>query len=104
MVIAAHERRLLRGDVGAEDQHARELLDRWRRAVVEERDRSVGVASRVVLPGEPRPGSHLVVALLAAEPPDHLLRLAVDLVDGPRVACGYSSLPFGSTSIELMWK
>src|SRR5256885_6444465 len=89
MVIAAHERRLLCCDVRPEDQHTRELLDGRSCPVVEDRDRSVGMASCIVLPGELRSGAHLEVALLAAEPPDDLLRRAVDLVDGMRVACGY---------------
>src|SRR6266568_1458452 len=92
MVVAARERRFLRGGIRSQDQHARELLDRRSRTVVEERDRSVGMAPCVVLPGKSRSGPHLEVALLAAEAPDDLLRLVVDLVDGVRVACGYEEV------------
>src|SRR5437867_11925667 len=92
MVVAPHERRLLRGAVHSQDKQTRELLDRRSRTVVEERDRSVGTASCVVLPGESRPAPHREVALLAAESPDDLLRLAVDLIDGMRVACGYEQV------------
>src|SRR5438128_6926898 len=88
MVVAALERRFLRGGIRSQDQHTRKLLDRWGSTVVEERDRSVGMASCVVLPRKSRPGPHPEVALLAAEPPDDLLRLVVDLIDGVRVASG----------------
>ena len=88
MVIAAYERHLLRRGVRSEHQHTREPLDWWSCPVVEERDRSVGMASCVVLPRESGSEAHLEVAPLAAQPPEDLLRLAGDLIDGVCVACG----------------
>src|SRR5207247_8260725 len=84
--VAAHEGNLLRLAVEAQDEDACELLDRRGCAVVEERDRAVGLASRIVLPRELRSGAHGEAALLPAEAPEHLLRLAVDLVERVRVA------------------
>src|SRR5260370_14965371 len=92
MVIAAHERHRLRDRIRSQAERARELLDRRSRTVVEQRDRSVGMASCVVLPGESRSRPQLEVALLAAESPDDLLRLVVDLIEGMRVACGYEQV------------
>src|SRR5205809_6674391 len=86
MMVAAHERCLLRRGVRSQDQHTRELLDRWSCAVVEDRDRSVGLASCVVLPRESRAPAHLEIAPLAAKSPDDLLRVVVDLIDGMGVA------------------
>src|SRR5262245_40917259 len=44
------------------------------------------MATRGVLPPEGRPGPHLEVALLAAEPPEDRAGLAAELVDRARVA------------------
>src|SRR5262249_34561545 len=44
------------------------------------------MAARVVLPPERRPGPHLEIALLAAQPPEDRTGLAVELVDRARVA------------------
>jgi len=57
-------------------------------AVVEQRDRVVGLATRVMLPGERRVGVDREVAALASEPPDDLRGPAVDLVDRVGVAGG----------------
>ena len=46
-----------------------------------------------MLPCEVRALPHLEVALLAAEPPEHLLRLAIDLVDRVRVASRHEEVP-----------
>ena len=70
MGVLAQERRRHRPLVDVEDQAARAPLDRRRRAVVEDRERSIGLAARVVLPGEVAAGAHLEVAALAAETPD----------------------------------
>ena len=56
--------------------------------VVEEAESAVRLAAGVVLEGEPGAWPHREVAPLAAEAPDHLARLAVDLVDGGRPAGG----------------
>ena len=69
----------------SEDQPARELLDRRRRAVVEHRQRPVGLAARVVLPSEAAPAPMREVAALAAQAPDDRA-VAVELVDGVRAA------------------
>src|SRR5205085_10433424 len=74
MVVAAEERRAFRRHVHPQREHARELLDRRRRAVVEHRDHSVRLASRIVLPGEPCTAPEEEVALLAPEPPEDLAR------------------------------
>src|SRR5580765_3793789 len=88
MAVAADERHLLRLRVHLEHEDPRELLERRRRAVVEQRDRPVALAAGVVLPLEVRPVAHLEAALLAADLPQDLLRLPVDLVDRVRVARG----------------
>src|SRR5207237_2070465 len=88
MPVAADERRPPVLRVGLDDEHARELFDGGRGAVVEDGDRSVRLAARVVLPGEVRAGPHLEAALPAPEPPEDLAGLAADLVDRVRVAGG----------------
>src|SRR5215211_63619 len=62
-------------------------------AVVEDGDGTVFPTAGVVLPGGAGVLSHLEVALLAAEAPDHLAATAVHLVDGPRVAGGDEQVP-----------
>ena len=57
-------------------------------AVVEDADRAVRPAARVVLPCERRRRRDLEVAVLAAEPPHDRAGLAVELVDRVRVAAG----------------
>src|SRR5206468_1245796 len=80
MAVALDQRDALRSHVDTQAQDPRELLDRRSRAIVEERDRAVALAARVVLPLEVRAGAHLEVALLAADTPEHLLRGVADLV------------------------
>ncbi len=55
-------------------------------AVVEHRERAVGLHHHVVLERGLRAGPHLEVVLVGAERPDHRARLVVDLVHRPGVA------------------
>ncbi len=57
-----------------------------RGAVVEERDRPVGLFAGVVLPGGGGAGAELEAVVLAPELPTHLAAVGVDVVDGPGVA------------------
>src|SRR5204862_6724335 len=56
-------------------------------AVVEDPDRPVALASRVVLPCEAHAFTEPVIAPLAAEPPEDSAGLPADLVDGLGIAC-----------------
>ena len=104
MHVAARERRPLPAGVDAQDENAGALLDLRFGSVVEERDRPVRTAPRVVLPGEPRPRPHREVALLATEPPDDRAIPLPDLVDGARVPGRDEERAVRLGSIELMWK
>ena len=77
-------RLLVRRSVSARERGA----DLRRGLVVEQRERAVRLAARVVLPGEAHALAEREVAAAAAEPPDHVAGLAVELVDRPRVARG----------------
>ena len=71
------------GFVEVEDEGAADLV-----AVVEEGEGAVGLAAGVVLPGEAGVGGDREVGVFAAQAPDDLAGVAVDLVDGVGVAAG----------------
>jgi hypothetical protein len=73
-------------------------------AAVEDGDGTVLVAAGVVLEVGTGALSRLEVAPLAAQAPQDSAALAVDLVNGPRVAGRDERFPSWSTSVELMWK
>ena len=65
---------------------ARLRVHRRERAVVEERDRAVGLLTRVVLPRRCGARTQLEARVLAAQLPAHLAGFRIDVVGGPGVA------------------
>src|SRR5438093_1982450 len=61
--------------------------------VVEDLKEVAAGRERVVLPGEPCTGCEVEVARLAAETPDDLARVPIDLVDRPGVAARDQEVP-----------
>ena len=86
MLVAAHERRRPGGRVEREFDRARLRVHRRERAVVEERDRAIGLLARVVLPGRVGTWAQLEARVPAAQLPAHLPRFRIDVVRGPGVA------------------
>src|SRR5665213_2878161 len=86
MGVLLHERNGLRRVIESEYEPAGLALLGRCRAVVEERDRAVGLSAAVVLPVELDAGSELVVARLPAKLPFNLAARAIDAVDRPGVA------------------
>src|ERR1700719_3294030 len=71
-------------------------LLRWRGRIVEEGQATVRAPACVVLPGELDATAHCEVALLAAKTPHHRARLALELVNRPRISGRNQQVPVGS--------
>ena len=90
------EARLHAARVEREDEALRLRLHARRAAVVEDAQaRAAGVLAGVVLPGEQGAAAHGEVAPAAAQPPDHLAAVPVELVDRPGVAGGDEQVAVG---------